>query len=255
MSDYERLKALYDEIDVLIAKCVTDSDSEFITWRTKVERFLKGKYGKESDELDNFNSQSFSPIICTFDTDNSDWVEACRDGLRVIKATFEAYLQDMKDEKPSEPSDAAVSPDDFSKVFIVHGHDEALKEKMARLIERQSITPIILNEQPNNGKTIIEKIEAYSDVGAAICLFTVDDLGQEKSDSQGKPRARQNVVFEAGYFIGKLGRERVTIVSEAGVELPSDMQGVVYTDKNNWTIEVLKELKSIGYKIDFNKIE
>ena len=141
----------------------------------------------------------------------------------------------------------------FSKVFIVHGHDEALTQAVARLIEKQSIEAIILKEQRNGGDTIITKFEKNSNVGAAIFLFTADDLGKAKDEAELKKRARQNVVFEAGYFMGKLGRERTIMISDKDIEIPSDMQGIVYTDSTNWQLDVLRELEGIGYKIDYNK--
>lgn len=158
-----------------------------------------------------------------------------------------------KDEKLSEDVHTDSSYQN-NKVFVVHGHDEALKEKVARLLEKQGLEAIILSEQANKGKTIIEKFEENSDVGAAICLFTGDDIGKEKSEAVEKQRARQNVVYEAGYFMGKLGRERVIMLVDNGIELPSDLQGVVYTDSESWKTEVLQELQSIGYGIDFNKL-
>lgn len=144
---------------------------------------------------------------------------------------------------------------DLTKVFIVHGHDGVLKESVARLIEGQGLEAIILSEQPNRGKTIIEKFEANSNVGAAICLFTADDIGRSASETSGKDRARQNVVFETGYFIGKLGRENIIIIADPSVEIPSDLSGVVYTDKSDWRAVVLTELSDIGYDIDLNKLK
>lgn len=142
----------------------------------------------------------------------------------------------------------------FNKVFIVHGHDEELKESVARIIEKQGIKAIILSEQANKGRTIIEKFEDYSDVGGAICLFTADDYGRAKKDSSDTPRARQNVVLETGYFMGKLGRDHVAILADKVIEMPSDLSGVVYTDTVNWKIDLLKELKAMGYTVDFNKL-
>ena len=142
----------------------------------------------------------------------------------------------------------------YSKIFIVHGHNGELKEAIARLIERQGIEAIILHEQANLGNTIIEKFERNSDVGAAICLFTADDVGRAKADNTERKRARQNVVFEAGYFIGKLGRKNVVIIADPGVEIPSDMQGIVCTGSENWQFSVLKELKAMGFNIDYNKL-
>lgn len=143
---------------------------------------------------------------------------------------------------------------EFSKVFIVHGHNGEIKEAVARLIERQGIQAIILHEQANQGATIIEKFEKNSNVGGAVCLFTADDLGHAKSNPKEMYRARQNVVFETGYFIGKLGRDKVVLVADKGVEIPSDLQGVVYTEAANWQFSILRELKTIGYNIDYNKL-
>ena len=142
----------------------------------------------------------------------------------------------------------------YDKVFIVHGHDNALKQEVARIIEKQGLEAIILSEQANQGKTIIEKIEENSDVGAAICLFTGDDYGRAKDATSENLRARQNVVFEAGYFMGKLGRGNVILIASPDIEIPSDLQGVVYTNKDMWQTDVLRELKAIGYNVDFNKL-
>ena len=144
---------------------------------------------------------------------------------------------------------------DYSKVFIVHGHNGELRERVARIIERQGLTAVILNEQSNQGKTIIEKLEIEGNAAGAVCLFTADDEGKAQTEHLAKPRARQNVVFEAGYFIGRLGRENVAILADKGIEIPSDLQGVIYTGTDNWEFGLLKELKSMGYSIDFNKMD
>lgn len=166
---------------------------------------------------------------------------------------FESYLRELQESTDEDLFENGEN-DDFSKVFIVHGHDGELKQSVARLVEKQDLEAIMLSEQANKGKTIIEKFEENSDVSGAICLFTADDFGRAKAAAEDQPRARQNVVFEAGYFMGKLSRSRVVIIAEHGVELPSDMQGIVYTDKSNWEVDVLKELKAMGYTIDFNKL-
>ena len=145
-------------------------------------------------------------------------------------------------------------PHNSKKVFIVHGHDGELKQAVARIIEKQGIEAIILSEQANKGRTIIEKFEDYSDVSGAICLFTADDYGRAKNNATDNTRARQNVVLEAGYFMGKLGRNCVAILADKDIEMPSDLSGIVYTDSTNWEINLLKELKEMGYTIDFNKL-
>lgn len=146
---------------------------------------------------------------------------------------------------------------DMTKVFIVHGHDNAAKQETARFIERLGLNAIILHEQVTQGKTIIEKIEENTNVGFAIVLYTPCDLGKAKDDIDLKDRARQNVIFEHGYLIGKLGRQRVSALVKGNVEKPNDISGVVYIDMDNgggWKVPLAREMKSVGYDIDMNKI-
>lgn len=255
MKPYEQLKALIDEIDVLITHGVSNSDPEFIKWQKKAERFLKSHY-HEGDEYKDFINISFGLSFCTLDTPDSFWVEACADGLRKTKAIFEVYLEELQnsdDKEMTKVSDKKISNNN-NKVFVVHGHDGELRQSIARMLERQGIEPIILAEQANLGATIIEKFEKYSDVSAAICLFTDDDLGKAKKEDDLKHRARQNVVFEAGYFIGKLGRENVVLLANSNIEMPSDLSGVVYTNNSMWETRVLKELREMGFLVDLNKV-
>ena len=143
------------------------------------------------------------------------------------------------------------------RVFIVHGHDEASKEKVARFVERLGLDAIILHERASGGKTIIEKIEAYSDVDFAIVLLTPDDVGgSAKNPDNILPRARQNVIVELGYMIAKLGRHNVCLLNK-GVEIPSDFYGVVYVelgDNEAWKFNLAKEMKNAGLEVDMNRI-
>mgnify|MGYP004662870193 CR=1 FL=1 len=255
MTDYERFKKIYDDIDVLIEHRVRTSSQEFISWKTRAERFLRIHYGENSKEVVDFGNTHFSLMIYTFNETESDYIEACKSGLVKSKAIFEVYLEELK-ENDVTPDNEATQDNSISKskVFVVHGHDEALKQEVARIVEKQGLEAIILSEQANHGKTIIEKFEENTDVGAAICLFTGDDYGKAKDVEDDNLRARQNVVFEAGYFMGKLGRENVILIANPEIELPSDLQGVVYTNDKSWQIDVLKELREIGYTIDFNRV-
>jgi len=145
---------------------------------------------------------------------------------------------------------------DKSKVFIVHGQDDAAKTEVARFIERLGLEAVILHEQPNSGKTIIEKIEAYSNVGFGVVIYTPCDIGAKKGEDV-KPRARQNVIFEHGYLIGKIGRNNVCALVKEELEKPNDISGVVYIQMdsyNAWRIALAKEMKSAGYNIDMNLI-
>lgn len=154
------------------------------------------------------------------------------------------------------------------KVFIVHGHGELVKVTTARTLEQFGLTPIILHEQEDYGNTIIEKFENNAtDVGFAVVLLTADDLGIskkdiEKSQKENKEytplsRARQNVVFEMGYFMGKLDRAHVFLLLEDGVEKPGDLDGIIYTpidSEGMWRVKLAKRLKSVGYKIKTNSL-
>lgn len=143
-------------------------------------------------------------------------------------------------------------------VFIVHGHDDGTKNEVARFLENLGLKPIILHEQSSSGDTIIEKIERYSKVDFGIVLYTpCDQGGLAKEPLDLNFRARQNVVFEHGYLIGKLGRKNVVALVKETVEKPNDISGVVYTNydaSGAWKTAIGKELKASGYSIDFNKL-
>lgn len=141
-----------------------------------------------------------------------------------------------------------------NKVFIVHGRDNAAKTEVARFLEKLGLQPIILHEQPNQGKTLIEKIEEFTDVSYGIAIYTPCDLGgpnEEKPDL--KKRARQNVVFEHGYLLAKLGRKRVCALMRPSVEFPSDMSGILYIDfqsNDAWKLNLAKELYNAGLPVN-----
>lgn len=143
-------------------------------------------------------------------------------------------------------------------IFIVHGHDEAAKQAVARFLEKLDLNPIILHEQPDRGRTIIQKFEDYSDVGFAVILLTPDDIGYKKDKpEETKARARQNVIFELGFFIGKLGHENVCALYKEGVELPSDIQGRLYVSMDpgeGWHMKLAREIKHSGIDIDMNRV-
>jgi len=142
------------------------------------------------------------------------------------------------------------------KVFIVHGRDDVLKEKVAGFVGRElKLEAILLSEQANTSKTIIEKIEKNTDVDFAIVLYTPCDEGRLKNVKKGvkaqiRDRARQNVVFEHGYLMGKLGRKKVIMMYDENIELPSDITGIAYSSPTkDWKFELVKEFKAMGYSI------
>lgn len=144
-----------------------------------------------------------------------------------------------------------------NSVFIVHGRDNLAKTEAARFVESLGFKAVILHEQVSAGKTIIEKIEEHTNVGFAIVLYTPCDKGGIAGVEDQKFRARQNVVFEHGYIISKLGRENVCALIKGDVEVPNDISGVVYIsldDHGAWHYAVAKELRNSGYAVDMNKI-
>jgi len=145
------------------------------------------------------------------------------------------------------------------KVFVVHGHDDGPREAACRLLERLGLTPVVLFEQPNEGQTIIEKFEKHaSDADFAIVILSPDDTGYAAAEqAKARPRARQNVVLELGYFTGKLGRQNVVVIHKGEVELPSDYHGVLYVPYDShgaWKLRLATEIKNSGIEVDLNKV-
>ena len=165
----------------------------------------------------------------------------------------ESILSAQRNEKIA--SELRTTSINNKKIFIVHGHNEGMKQGVARFIEKNKLEPIILDEQANQGNVLIEKFEKNSDVGYAIVLCSGDDIGYAKdTPDAAKPRARQNVVFELGYFFAKLGRGRVAVLVEENVALekPSDISGIVYIGYDSqeaWKLKLARELKACSYDI------
>jgi predicted nucleotide-binding protein len=166
---------------------------------------------------------------------------------------FEAPVDPLSRARPT----AAVEADATNRVFIVHGREREPVEACARLLREQGLEPVILDEQPNRGRTVIEKFEDHADVAFAIVTMTADDIGGLAGTPTEKlaPRARQNVILELGFFVGKLGRRRVAALVSPCVEIPSDIEGVVYIAMDagrDWRLKLAKELRDAGLKVDLN---
>lgn len=139
-----------------------------------------------------------------------------------------------------------------SQVFIVHGHDDITKLAMSDFIHSIGLEPIVLHMQASGGRTIIEKLEEYTNVGFGIVLYTPCDMGAKKGSLVFTHRARQNVVFEHGYLLAKLGRDRVAAIVKDDTEYPNDFSGVVYITLDNeeqWKLQLINELRNVGYNV------
>lgn len=144
------------------------------------------------------------------------------------------------------------------KVFVVHGHNHGAKESVARFLDKLTLEPVILHEKANSGRTVIEKFSDYADVSFAVVLLTADDEGRARSSgNEFSLRARQNVILELGYFLGKLGRSKVCALYERGVEIPSDYNGVLFVEFDSagrWQFDLIKELVGAGFVVDANRV-
>lgn len=175
----------------------------------------------------------------------------------VVRQMIIPFARDYKDYVMSQGASPQLQlPVTASnKVFVVHGHDGEARETVARFLEKIGLHAIILHEQANQGRTVIEKVEANGDVGFAVVLLTPDDVGCAKGGKP-EPRARQNVLLELGYFIGRLGRAKVCALKRGELEIPSDFAGVVWEQMDNgnsWKLALARELKAAGHDVDLNK--
>jgi predicted nucleotide-binding protein len=175
--------------------------------------------------------------------------------LKAAQDTLQEDLAEHENSIVSTSSDAGAAAALSKRVFVVHGHEEGPREAVARFLMQLGFEPIILHEQANQGRTIMEKVEAHGQVDFAVVLLTPDDEGCAKGGKP-EPRARQNVLLELGYFLGRLGRDKVCALKRGTVEIPSDFAGVVWEsmDGNSWKQALGRELKAAGHEIDWNKV-
>jgi predicted nucleotide-binding protein len=178
--------------------------------------------------------------------------------LEELQMEIDTRLTLVQTDPVAEKTTVAAS----KKVFIVHGHNGELKEATARLVSQLNLEPVILHERARQGRAIIENFSIHAKESSfAIVLLTADDvgsLGKVEQHAALQPRARQNVVFEMGFFFGLLGRGKVFAVYDVGVEMPSDLDGILYVPydapSGKWRWDVAKELQAAGYDVDLNKL-
>ena len=265
----ERLQKALDAIPKLRQQA--KGSPEFKVWRKTTEIAVGEVFGRDSGHYESFTNDLVSSLL----------YESYQHSLRFADLSLSAMLDEVKEWPPPTANDLLRAHDKLDKeyqedknqtplpsaaqgnertntkeVFVIHGRDNEARETVARFLEKLGLTPVILHEQSNQGRTIIEKFEQHAQVGFAVALLTPDDVGALKGDEKNlKPRARQNVVFELGYFLGLLGRERVCALTKGNVEIPSDYDGVVYIslDDGGWKMKLIKELKNVGFDVDANK--
>jgi len=226
-----------------------DKQPDYVSWRLQAVDAIS-ELGKQAQPLlKEIESDKHGPYF---------YEESAKRVLGVLKA---AVAIAERQSKAPVAGEAAATPSrgkatTAEAVFVVHGHEQALQQQVARFLEKLDIKPIVLFEEPGKGQTVIEKLESSSEVPFALVLLTPDDLGRAAKEEELHPRARQNVVLELGYFLGKLGRANVAVLYDESVELPSDYRGVEYVKidaEGAWKLKVAKELKAAGLAVDMNK--
>lgn len=231
-------------------------------WVDEVKIILADFYGQDSQRYRSFLAIRYDPGSFRMGdpSNNAKFEKSFREGIEVAKdflAKRIVELQEIGENIPTVNGSSSNSIDS-RKIFLVHGHNHGVRDTVARFLEKLDLEPVILEEHPNQSQTIIEKFERHSDVGVAVVIFTGDDEGKPRAASNTgmEIRARQNVIFEFGYFCGKLDRRRTIALIESGVQWPSDMDGILHIDIDNsgaWKLQLVRELKAAGIGIDANK--
>ena len=251
----ERLQGALSAIDQL--KQLPRSSPQFEKWRRDTEVAISNTFRDKPTNVNDFTNIEYSSFYISPSGHQGVYVRGLESAAAVIESMIDEireYWED-DDQSISAPSAGPNGPGITNEVFIVHGSDDGAKETVARFLTKLGLDPIVLHEQPNQGRTIIEKFEQYAKVGFAVVLLTPNDsCADTRQPGISRPRPRQNVILELGFFLGKLGRDRTCALRKGDVELPSDYSGILYISMDNeaWKLELVRELKQAGLDIDAN---
>lgn len=246
----EKAKALLDARPL-----TSDADGQ---WQLLTRNYLEKAFGVGSPNVSNVMDVT-SHFAYLTDQPESYWENMRAEDLATQVTRLEGLLELLETESQLDQAQS-VTPRPVAashRVFLVHGHDEQALHEVARFLERLQQVVVVLREQPNGGRTIVEKFEEFSDVAFAVVLLTPDDVGGETSVAfeDLRLRARQNVILELGYFLGRLGRKRVCALYQDAVDIPSDYSGVLYLPLDSgggWRLALARELKAAGLSVDMN---
>lgn len=263
----ERLKKVLEAIPEL--KSLQRGSPDFEKWHRNVRIAIVNIFGEESRHINDFRRISVGLSGLSFfptETPDSRYQQAYLGGLESARVLLESMIEEIEEYWEEEAQTPTLSSGqerelnavkaDTKKVFIIHGRDNEARETVARFLEKLNLDPVILHEQANEGRAIIEKFEEHAQAAFAVVLLTPDDAGAlENEKDKLRPRARQNVIFEFGYFIGRLGRKRVCALTRGDLEMPSDYDGVLYVPLDAagaWRMRLVKELRAAGLNVDAN---
>ena len=252
----ELLNSLLKELDQLSYRDETARDALMKRGAMLLRRIC----GEKSHYVVELSRIWFYPTYApaSDDAKRSAWTSAVgqmRNLINTIKEEFELFDSAVK----TDPADVSANLSASTSVFVVHGHDEELKQSVARTIELLGLDPVILHEKPNKGRTIIEKFDDYSNVNFAVVLLSADDVVRAIDRTDDSYRARQNVIFELGFFLGRLSRDRVAAIyrPHENFEMPTDYSGVLFIEYDpggSWRYKLAKELKTCNYVINVDAI-
>lgn len=250
----ERAKKLIGR-DIFIDDDLEQLQEDFTRWNDYNVELLKRSFNKPNNEYyenyqESYSLQGIDDVFYGRDTRSFQYnVDHIKQKLQNAVNNLKLLIQKLPliDLDPGLNTTDLKHRDFTNTCFLIHGHNNSRKFEIARYIENElKKRPIILHEQANRGRTIIEKFEDHSNVDFAVALWTADDEGRSKKETVYKDRSRQNVIFETGFFIGAIGRKNVVILYEQNVEIPSDYSGVVFIPlSGNWKHDLGKEIKAI----------
>ena len=240
----DQIRRAEDLLQRLVQASSDQVHEEYLAWHDETERLLR--FLLASDERVGRAALERSPAR----GQAAELLESLRKGMGELRSVTDRL--GLPDGPAASPPAAAGAAD--GKVWVIHGRNGELREKVARFLLNLGLEPIILDEQAARGRTLIEKLEAQAPLAFAVVLLTGDDVGGLAAEPAGlRPRARQNVIFELGFSIAKLGRARVCALYEEGVELPSDFRGVEYKPLDPagaWRRQLARELLEAGLRFD-----
>jgi predicted nucleotide-binding protein len=250
-----------DLIDQQIKDASNGTPANFDEWQNKTDVVLRSIFGETGAIYKKFTDIRYSPSFYTDSTDFAPYlVRGVQEAISLMQAG-KLELEITAEAAPISADPAPASSPPSTRIFIVHGHDDSKKYELESYLQKLvGEPPVILHQEPSGGKVLIEKLEDSStSIGYAVVLLTADDLGRPKEldpeDERG--RARQNVVFEMGFFFGLIGRSRVAVLFDEGVEHPSDIAGLVYIPLDSagaWKPKLASEINHAGIEVDWSAI-
>lgn len=233
--------------------------SDLDAWVRMTRARIRRAMGADHWQVAEFDKVDYSPMVLTASEPEEMSRRAQKSGTREAVSILAACIDERQDDSGAARQRSV--PETEGRAFIVHGHDEGAKHETARFLrDLLGSEPIILHEERNSGQTLLEKFEANAATsGYAVVLLTGDDLGRAKGAAPKKdmPRGRQNVILELGFFLGAIGRAKVTVLRDPGVEIPTDVLGFAYVERDSagaWKATLAREIEGAGFDVDWSAL-